>query len=447
MGSRCSFSGASACSPNRTQREPCDNGCPDRACCSRCGAIGRGLKRFYVKAYTDNLTGLAGMVAYSLLLSIFPVALIALFVAGQLLSSPELEQSVLADLQELFPSATQTTLSSALREIRGSSTTVGHHRVHRQPVGRHVVLGRAGHRVLPHLRGGVPLVGAPEAVRPRDARPRAAVLRRDGRRAGDAVAAALAEADLPFGLSGRDALWAISLGAGLVINFFALATIYRTVPNTAVAWHGVWPGALGATVAIFVIDYGFPFYLTNVSTFAGLRTTLVFILIVLLWFYMLAMIILGRRGGQRAPAAATARYARDVPDPETEELRLEQIERERKEHARADAAPDEPETEQHERRAERAGYLQEKLKERGEAEDAAGQGGLMEGHEERAAELEYELADMEKQQDKLDDEIHGAQDDWDAKKRDPSVPGAGTGEERGRRPRPRAGRARGRGRD
>ena len=55
----------------------------------------------------------------------------------------------------------------------------------------------------------------------------------------------------------------------------------------------------------------------------------------------------------------------------------------------------------------------------------------MEGHEERAAELEYELADMEKQQDELDDEIHGAQDDWDAKKRDPSVPGAGT--ERGRR--------------
>jgi predicted nucleic acid-binding Zn-ribbon protein len=53
----------------------------------------------------------------------------------------------------------------------------------------------------------------------------------------------------------------------------------------------------------------------------------------------------------------------------------------------------------------------------------------MEGHEERAAELEYELADMEKQQDKLDDEIHDAKDDWEAKKRDPSVPGAGTNED------------------
>jgi hypothetical protein len=53
----------------------------------------------------------------------------------------------------------------------------------------------------------------------------------------------------------------------------------------------------------------------------------------------------------------------------------------------------------------------------------------MEGHEERAAELEDKLADMEKQQDDLDDSIHAAKDDWEAKKRDDSVPGAGTGKE------------------
>ena len=53
----------------------------------------------------------------------------------------------------------------------------------------------------------------------------------------------------------------------------------------------------------------------------------------------------------------------------------------------------------------------------------------MEGHEERAAELEYEVAELEKQQDDVDDSIQAAKDDWDAKKRDPSVPGAGTNEE------------------
>ena len=101
-----------------------------------------------------------------------------------------------------------------------------------------------------------------------------------------------------------------------------------------------------------------------------------FILIVLLWFYMLALIILG---GAVVNELRLLRHRRDTlaTDAGSDDrgLRLEQIERERKEHARADAAPDEPETEQHERRAERAGYLQEKLKERGEAEDAAAREG------------------------------------------------------------------------
>ena len=53
----------------------------------------------------------------------------------------------------------------------------------------------------------------------------------------------------------------------------------------------------------------------------------------------------------------------------------------------------------------------------------------MEGHEERAQEAEYELAEMEEQSDGLADDIHAAKDDWEAKKRDDSVPGAGTGED------------------
>lgn len=58
-----------------------------------------------------------------------------------------------------------------------------------------------------------------------------------------------------------------------------------------------------------------------------------------------------------------------MPDPKTEELRIEQIQRERAEHARAKEAPLEEETEQHARRAERAHYLKEKLDERAASED------------------------------------------------------------------------------
>jgi hypothetical protein len=53
----------------------------------------------------------------------------------------------------------------------------------------------------------------------------------------------------------------------------------------------------------------------------------------------------------------------------------------------------------------------------------------MEGHEERAAEAEYELADMEEQSDSLAEDIEAAKDDWEQKKQDGGVPGAGTGDE------------------
>lgn len=59
-----------------------------------------------------------------------------------------------------------------------------------------------------------------------------------------------------------------------------------------------------------------------------------------------------------------------APDPKTEELRVEQILRERNERAAAQDAPDE-EAEQHDRRAEKAAYLKAKLEERAKSEDAA----------------------------------------------------------------------------
>jgi hypothetical protein len=53
----------------------------------------------------------------------------------------------------------------------------------------------------------------------------------------------------------------------------------------------------------------------------------------------------------------------------------------------------------------------------------------MEGHEERAAEAEYELSEMEERSDKLAEDIESARADWEQQKHDGSVPGAGTGDE------------------
>jgi hypothetical protein len=56
-------------------------------------------------------------------------------------------------------------------------------------------------------------------------------------------------------------------------------------------------------------------------------------------------------------------------DPETQELRLEQLQREREGAARAREADQPADERAHERRAERAGYLKEKLDERAESEE------------------------------------------------------------------------------
>jgi hypothetical protein len=58
-----------------------------------------------------------------------------------------------------------------------------------------------------------------------------------------------------------------------------------------------------------------------------------------------------------------------MPDPKTEELQIEQRERERSEREWADHASEQAEECAHERRAERAAYLREKLDERAKSED------------------------------------------------------------------------------
>jgi YihY family inner membrane protein len=100
---------------------------------------------------------------------------------------------------------------------------------------------------------------------------------------------------LPFGLNRvRAVFYVISLVAGVILIFSILCVIYWTVPNRRLMpWRAIWPGAVAATAAITIVDYAFPFYLSNVSSFARLGTTLVFIVIVLLWFYAVAIIILG----------------------------------------------------------------------------------------------------------------------------------------------------------
>ena len=122
-----------------------------------------------VKAY-EGITGLSGMVAYNLLLSIFPLALLALFVFGRVLESPDLGGDALQDLREVFPSAPQTTLESTLDGVTAPRPRRSGWSRSWPALDRVLLLGCARHRLLPHLPREVSFVGGAEALRGGDAR-------------------------------------------------------------------------------------------------------------------------------------------------------------------------------------------------------------------------------------------------------------------------------------
>lgn len=254
----------------------------------------RAAKDFYRKAYEDNLTGLSGMVAYNLLLSVFPLALLALFIAGRVLESGDLEQSVLQDLRQLFPTATDETLTDALDRVRRSSTGFGVVALVASVwIGSSFwgALDTAFCRIY-HVRCRSWL----EQKRFALAMLVVVLLFMAATVAVPALQSLLVSSadDLPLGLSEVDGLiYALTLLAGLVLLFLILCLIYWRVPNRRLPWRAIWPGAFGATLAIGVVDYAFPAYLSSINTIARFGTTFVFVLIVLIWFYVLAIIILG----------------------------------------------------------------------------------------------------------------------------------------------------------
>lgn len=256
---------------------------------------GRPLKRFYVKAYEDNLTGLAAMVAYNLLLSIFPLALIALFITSQVIQSAELQQSLFTDLQQVFPNAAESTLANLLNQIRTSTTGIG---LLALVVSVWIctsfwgALDTAFRRIYHTLDGR----GWVQQKRFALAMLIVSLLFIASTVTLPALQSILVHGaeGLPLGLGQIEAIvFAASLAGGILVLFIVLVIIYRTVPYARVPWYAVWPGTLAATLAITAVDYAFPAYLSNISTLSGLGTTLIFIVIVLLWFYAVAIIILG----------------------------------------------------------------------------------------------------------------------------------------------------------
>jgi len=253
----------------------------------------RWVQAFWHRAYRENVTGLAGMVAYNLMLAIFPFALLILFGFGKLANSGDIEHSVVLDLQRLFPNIEQATLMNAIERVRSNSTTLG---VAAAVGGAWIgasfwgAMDTAFCRIY-HVecRGWIEqkrwsfvmlaaltlLIAASVVIPTLEA------------------AAVSSTEDLPFGLSDIGVLrTTILIAASLLTTFAIVCAIYWAVPKGHMPWSSVWPGALFFTVATGIGNYAFPFYLTNVSTLDKLGGTIGFILVALIWFYAISLALL-----------------------------------------------------------------------------------------------------------------------------------------------------------
>src|SRR6201989_726055 len=251
------------------------------------------LVAFWRRAYKENVTGLSAMVAYTLMLAVFPFTLLVLFVGTQVLKIHGVETSVLNDLQRLFPNTESHTITEVLQRLKRNSATIGiaafvgsiwigasfwgamdtaFCRIYHVPCRGWIEQKRFSFAML----GVVLLFIALSIFVP-------------------TLESTLVDGTdkLPFGLSGIEEIGKILLlGAALLISFGICAVIYVAVPKAPVPWRAGWPGAVFVRIGAGLANWLFPLYLTKASSLSRFGSTLGFILIALLWFYLLSLALM-----------------------------------------------------------------------------------------------------------------------------------------------------------
>jgi membrane protein len=251
------------------------------------------LQAFWTRAYRENVTGLSAMVAYNLMLAIFPFAFLILFIFSQILRIEGVEAGVISDLQRLFPDAEQNTLNNVLTSVRSNSATIG------------AVAALGSIWIGASFWGAMDTAfcriyhvqcrGWWEQKRFSLAMLVVVALFILGSVVLPAAEGALIDSTqrLPFGLNEVQSLdSAILILITLILNFTVCSMIYWAVPKGHMSWKAVWPGAIFATLVAGLANWLFPLYLTNISTLSNFGSTIGFILIALLWFYIVALTLL-----------------------------------------------------------------------------------------------------------------------------------------------------------
>ncbi len=265
------------------------------------------LRRAFAAAYEDNCFGIAKGVAYSLLLSLFPILTTLTAILFEV-NAQSVVHVIAEFAREVLPPGTEDLVLSRLRERTGRSVSLplasiglslwagsgamaslleGFQAAYRIPSGR-PVLQQRGMAIFLVVTAAVPVLAASTLLIFGN-RIEAALIHEIG----------IEEISRPLSAFWKMAQYALAVGATTLVT----GLLYFFGPNNrpeppqvkdklGPRFLRVWPGALLATILWLLATSAFALYvehLANYNIFYGSMGTVV---ILLIWLYLLACIIL-----------------------------------------------------------------------------------------------------------------------------------------------------------
>jgi YihY family inner membrane protein len=260
----------------------------------------RPIQKFINKFNNDWVMNFAGIMAYNLMLAIFPIAIALLGIAGLILSGdPTLKTSIINQASKIAGLGSLVTLAAdqlgkdagILLIIAILTSVFGGSRLFVTLEGILDILYRV--RPRPVIRQNLIAIGMlilfiiliPIMVAASVIPSLFQVLLNSPTLKSIPVVSTLTS-----GFGGGLLVNLVSAAVGVLIAFILFESIYFVVPNQKISWRNSWKGALSAAVLLEIFLVAFPFYTTHfLKGYAG---QVGLIIILLIFFYYFAVILL-----------------------------------------------------------------------------------------------------------------------------------------------------------
>jgi membrane protein len=105
--------------------------------------------------------------------------------------------------------------------------------------------------------------------------------------------------------------------ASTFVTALLFGLLYRIIPRAVPSWLDIWPGALVASVAWEILKWAFSLYTTSLANWGAIYGPIAGVIVLLLWLYLSAHIILF--GAEFSAAYAQLRQTKTEPSAQSQE--------------------------------------------------------------------------------------------------------------------------------